>query len=78
MLLPAQRTAQTQNKRTQTSITQVGFEPTISVFVWAKTVHALDSAASVMFGGDTTENVLAYGGHINWNSLSLILLYINL
>jgi hypothetical protein len=32
----------------------------------------------VMFGADTTENVLAYGRHVNWNSLSLILLYINL
>jgi hypothetical protein len=30
--LPAHRTAQTQNKRTKTSMTQVRFEPTIPVF----------------------------------------------
>jgi hypothetical protein len=37
-----------QNKRTQTSMSQVGFEPTIPVFEWAKTVHALDRAATVI------------------------------
>jgi hypothetical protein len=37
--LPIHRTAQTQNKHTQTSKPQVGFEPTISVFEWTKTVH---------------------------------------
>jgi hypothetical protein len=36
--LPAHKTAQTQNKRTQ--IPQVGFEPTILLFERAKTVHA--------------------------------------
>jgi hypothetical protein len=46
--LPTHRTAQTQNKRTQTSMRQVGFEPTIPVFERAKTVHALDSAATVI------------------------------
>jgi hypothetical protein len=46
--LPAHRTAQTQNKRTQTSMPQVGFESTISIFERAKTVHALDSAAAVI------------------------------
>jgi hypothetical protein len=45
--LPAHRTAQTQNKRTQTSMPEVGFEPTIPVFEWAYTVHALDRAATV-------------------------------
>jgi hypothetical protein len=44
--LPSHRTAQTQNKRTQTSMPQVGFEPTIPVFERAKTVHALDRAAT--------------------------------
>jgi hypothetical protein len=39
--LPAHRTAQTQNKRTQTSIPQVGFEPTIPVFERAKTARSL-------------------------------------
>jgi hypothetical protein len=40
--LPKHRTTQTQNKRTQTSMSWVGFEPTIPVFKRAKTVHALD------------------------------------
>jgi hypothetical protein len=40
-------TTQTQNKRTQTSMPWVGFEPTIPVFERAKTVHALDRAATV-------------------------------
>jgi hypothetical protein len=70
--LPTHRATQTQNKSTQTSMTQMRFEPTIPVFEWAKTVHALDRAAAVIFGGDTIENVLAYRRHINWNSLSLI------
>jgi hypothetical protein len=46
--LPTHRTTQTQNKRTQTSMPQVGFEPTIPVFEWAKTVHVLDRAATVI------------------------------
>jgi hypothetical protein len=46
--LPTQRTTQTQKKRTQTSIPRVGFEPTIPVFGRAKTVHALDRAATVI------------------------------
>jgi hypothetical protein len=44
----AHRTAQTQNKRTQTPMPQAGFEPTIPVYELAKTVHALDSAATVI------------------------------
>jgi hypothetical protein len=39
--LPPHRQTQTQNKRTQTSILRVGFEPTIPAFERAKTVHAL-------------------------------------
>jgi hypothetical protein len=46
--LPARRTAQTQNKRIQTSMSQVRFEPTIPVFEQPKTVHALDCAANVI------------------------------
>jgi hypothetical protein len=46
--LPAHRTAQTQHKSMHTSMSQVGFEPTIPVFERAKTVHALDSAAPVV------------------------------
>jgi hypothetical protein len=45
--LPAHRTTQTQNKRTQTPMPRVGFEPTIPVFERAKAVHALDRAATV-------------------------------
>jgi hypothetical protein len=32
----------------ETSISRVGFEPTIPVFERGKTVHALDSAATVI------------------------------
>jgi hypothetical protein len=45
--LPTHRT-QTQNKRTQTSMPLVGFEPTIPAFEREKTVHALDGAATVI------------------------------
>jgi hypothetical protein len=45
--LPTHRTTQTQNKRTQTSMPHAGFEATIPVFQRAKTVHALDRAATV-------------------------------
>jgi hypothetical protein len=58
--LPAHRTAQTQNKRTQISKPQLGFEPTIPVSGRAKTVHALDPAATVI-------------GHIYIYRLKLIL-----
>jgi hypothetical protein len=40
--LPAHRTAQTQNERTQTSVPQAGFDPTIPVFERANTIYALD------------------------------------
>jgi hypothetical protein len=45
---PAHRTTQTQNIRTHTSMSQVEFEPTIPVLERAKTVHALDCAATVI------------------------------
>jgi hypothetical protein len=38
----------TQNIRRQISISCVGFEPTIQVFEWAKTVHDLDRAVIVV------------------------------
>jgi hypothetical protein len=41
-------TTYTQNKRTQASMPGVGLEPTIPVFERAKTVHALDRAATVI------------------------------
>jgi hypothetical protein len=46
--LPTNRTTQTQNKRTQASTLQVGFELTIPVFERAKTIHALDRATTVI------------------------------
>jgi hypothetical protein len=46
--LRTHRTTQTQNKRTQTSMSCVGFEPTIAAFERAKTVHVLDRAATGM------------------------------
>jgi hypothetical protein len=46
--LPTHRTTQTQNKRTQTCMPRVVFEPTIPVFERAKTVRALDRAATVI------------------------------
>jgi hypothetical protein len=38
----------TQNKRTQTYMPEVGFEPTIPAFERAKRVHALARAATVI------------------------------
>jgi hypothetical protein len=47
-LLPARGTTQRVNKRTQTSMPLVGFEPTIPVFGRVKTFHALDRTANVI------------------------------
>jgi hypothetical protein len=47
-LLPAHRTSQAQNKRTHTSMSEVGFEPTIPGFERLKKVHGVDSAATVI------------------------------
>jgi hypothetical protein len=41
---------QTQNKCIHTSMTWVGFEPTISIFERAKTVHALDDTPVTVIG----------------------------
>jgi hypothetical protein len=46
--LPTHRTTQTQNKRTQTFMHWLGFDPTIPVFKRAKTVHTLDRTATVI------------------------------
>jgi hypothetical protein len=46
--LPSYRTAQTQNRRTQTFMPEVGFETIIPVFERPKTVHALDRASSMV------------------------------
>jgi hypothetical protein len=42
------RTTQTQNKRTQTFMRSVEFEPMFPVFEGAKTVHALDRVDTVI------------------------------
>jgi hypothetical protein len=49
--LPTHRRTQTQNKRTQTSMPRVGFEPKSPVFEREKMVHALDRAATVIGQG---------------------------
>jgi hypothetical protein len=48
--LPADRTAQTQNKRTQTSMQWVGFEPTTPMYERAKSLHTLDRAVTLIGG----------------------------
>jgi hypothetical protein len=48
--LPTHGTTQTRNKRRQTSMPRVGFEPTIPVFKRAKTVHVLERVALVIGG----------------------------
>jgi hypothetical protein len=53
--LPMHRTTQTQNKRTETSMPPVGFEPTIPVFERVKTDHASDCVATVI--GSETSNL---------------------
>jgi hypothetical protein len=60
--LPAHGAAQTQNKHTQTSMPQVGFELTIPAFQLAKTVRALDCAATVNGSFSLTQLKLMTGG----------------
>jgi hypothetical protein len=62
-------TTQTQNKRTQTSMPWVRLEPTIPAFERAKTVHALDRAATVV--GPRTSNFLknSIDGEMNARNL---------
>jgi hypothetical protein len=66
--LPTHRTTQTQNKRTQTSIPWLGFEPTIPAFERAKTVHALDRAATVI--GDIWQTFLKIPGWLKSGRVS--------
>jgi hypothetical protein len=65
--LPTHRT-ETQNNCTQTSIPWVGFEPTIPVFERAKTVRALDRAATVIGFNGTIDGKLFYRffSHLHW------------
>jgi hypothetical protein len=46
--LPTNRTTQTENKRTQTSMPLVGFEVAIPLLERAKKIHALDRVATVI------------------------------
>jgi hypothetical protein len=46
--LPTHRTRQTQNKRTHTSMPQVGFETTTPVFERVKTANAINRAATLI------------------------------
>jgi hypothetical protein len=70
--LPAHRTVQRQNKRTQTCIPQVGFEPTIPLFERVKTIHALGRAATVI-GSPVVYSLFKYvsSGTISINRLLL-------
>jgi hypothetical protein len=53
----------TQNKRIQTSIPRVGFEPTITVFERPKTVHALDRVSTVIgMSQPDCKNLCAFSG----------------
>jgi hypothetical protein len=52
-------TTQTQNKRRQTFMPSVGFEPAIPAFEWAMTFHALDPAATVI--GTVDSNKYKFG-----------------
>jgi hypothetical protein len=45
---PPTHETQKQNKRRQTSMALVGFEPTIPGFERAKTIHVLDRTTTVM------------------------------
>jgi hypothetical protein len=47
--LPTHGTAQAENKRIQTSMPRVGFEPTMPVFERAKTVDTLGRSACVTY-----------------------------
>jgi hypothetical protein len=65
--LPIHRITQMHNKRIHTSMPRMGFEPTIPVFERAKTVHALDHAATVI--GDRyvrEENYYHVSSRICW------------
>jgi hypothetical protein len=58
--LPAHRTAHTQNKP------RIGFEPTITAFERAKTVHALDRVATVI--GSAFHIWFSYNWLVTWQT----------
>jgi hypothetical protein len=59
---------QTQNKRTQTSMRRVGFEPTIPVLELAKTVDDLDLAATVIGVHPATRRYIPEGTTVHTSS----------
>jgi hypothetical protein len=61
MPLSTHRTTQTQNKRTQTSMPWVGFEPTIPVFKRENTVHVLDRTSTLIGEGVIFPFILVVG-----------------
>jgi hypothetical protein len=73
--LSTRRTTQTRNKRAQTSMSWVEFEPKIPAFERSKTVHALDREATVI-GRILTYNICQFpqeshgvslpGGNLLW------------
>jgi hypothetical protein len=71
---PTHRTKQTQNKRAQTSMPRVGFEPIIPAFERAKTVNALDGAAtmigrSVFQGNEIQLSHVKFAFHLSSRSI---------
>jgi hypothetical protein len=70
--LHTQRTIQTHNKRTQTSMHWVGFEPKITVFEGAKTVHASYRAATAIgTPGPTRNRNILHRCHLNHREVGL-------
>jgi hypothetical protein len=55
-----------QNKRTQTSMPQVGFEPTIPVFEQVKTAHALGRTATVIGQPMYIHSIILISGYWTW------------
>jgi hypothetical protein len=76
--LPIHRTTETQNKRTQTSIPRVGFEPTIPAFERGKKVHVLDRAAAMIGTTTTTTTTTTNNNNNNNNNLRALQSMMNL
>jgi hypothetical protein len=68
--LPTHRTTKTQNKRTQTSMPQVGFEPTIPVFERPKIVHALRCPYTYESGSRVRLGELDSGAGLGYTHIS--------
>jgi hypothetical protein len=73
--LPTHTTTQTHNKRTQTYMPRVGFEPTIPAFVQEKTVHALDRAVTVI--GTFENHQIIHFHHTTGNKITILEISLN-